>query len=55
MQYEYECKNEECNLETVTINKPMAKSSKIEICPLCKKQLTRKYSVGIQTADGFKK
>lgn len=55
MRYEYECKNIKCKTGIVVINKPMKDSSNIEYCNECGKELTRSYSVGIQTADGFKR
>lgn len=54
MKYNYKCYTQDCGVEIVTINKPLKDCGNIEICPNCKKQLTRVYSVGISTNDGFK-
>jgi len=51
MKYEYECKK--CN-KKVSIDKPMSESSKKEYCPDCKEEMSRVFSLGIKTSDGFK-
>jgi len=52
MKYPYECK--ECGT-TMTIDKPMAESSRVEVCVVCGTELKRVYKVGaIKTGDGVK-
>lgn len=51
MRYDYECK--ECSTKE-TIDKPMAESSREEYCKECGELLSRIYSVGISTGDGYK-
>lgn len=55
MRYEYECTNIKCEVVKVVVEKPMAESSRIELCEVCKQQLSRVYNaVGIVTSDGVK-
>lgn len=57
MRYNYNCQNEKCSMfeKQVTVNKPMAESSRVELCEECKKELRRDFSGGaIKTGDGVK-
>ena len=51
MRYLYKCPY--C-LAEVTIEKPMAESSKVEFCEICEGELKRVYKVAVSTGDGFK-
>ncbi len=53
MKYPYICR--ECDISTL-IEKAMKDSSRVELCPCCKKPLIRQYTASaIKTTDGFKK
>ena len=57
MKYLYKCENDSCsNLnKEITIDKPIADSSKEEYCTICKESLTRIYAISsIVTGDGVK-
>lgn len=54
MRYAYECNNEKCDMKKITIEKPMSESGRVEYCSKCKHVLSRVYSLGISTGDGFK-
>ena len=51
--YEYKCK---CSPKThLMISKPMAESSKVEICKKCGRELVRVFTAPrIRTGDGLK-